>query len=660
MKKILFTPILLLVLFSCSPDEETPAPTNTVQTTTPETVVVQYTLTVTASEGGSVTDGGTFDDGTEVVITASPIDGYRFTGWEGNSSTNESLTVTLSSNQTLNALFELIPLNQFTLTILATEQGGTVYTDALVGENGEPYELLNTVSTLFEGTEISITATANEGYTFEGWEPIDDRGILYSQTISFTLNSDIILTPIFLENLQYTLTINVYDGGTVSSEDGTIDTSINNNNIISDNGTIKISETTYQAGTELILTASSDQGYGLQQWTNYSNNTYSEGSETISITLNSDTEIAVVFVNILDSREIIVKRIENQNICQNGGFSLLIGWDNRINISSTGIIDEIIQEINFCNISDDYLTFDNIVSEYSRIPEIIWKNNQLHLQNGLNSSNYKTPIVSYLGPNTNPVYSNDLIDYNNAMAFWYRFDKLNTFNSFKFNFQDRADAKNKILSTIPNYTTFGESDANALTQINCSNESCFGGANANVTSDKNGFTALRIKTPETDDLLYFSGAVQVHEFTHSIHLQWLSDAPFTFPCWLTEGTAHYSGLSIGLKTYTDYITERTRQMSGRTVAGLNPNNANDLINQFFNVYNYDSGCSFDGIYTLSYSVGLAVVEALSTISGPDSIMMVWNLGKYGYSFEESFELVYGISWNEAVPILAEVVSKYSY
>ena len=229
------------------------------------------------------------------MITASPIDGYRFTGWEGNSSTNESLTVTLSSNQTLNALFELIPLNQFTLTILATEQGGTVYTDALVGENGEPYELLNTVSTLFEGTEISITATANEGYTFEGWEPIDDRGILYSQTISFTLNSDIILTPIFLENLQYTLTINVYDGGTVSSEDGTIDTSINNNNIISDNGTIKISETTYQAGTELILTASSDQGYGLQKWTNYSNNTYSEGSETISITLNSDTEIDVFF-----------------------------------------------------------------------------------------------------------------------------------------------------------------------------------------------------------------------------------------------------------------------------------------------------------------------------------------------------------------------------
>ena len=75
-----------MVFFSCSSDEETQAPTNTVQTTTPdpepetpEPVVVQYTLTVTAGDGGSVTDGGTFDDGTEVVITASPIDGYRFT-----------------------------------------------------------------------------------------------------------------------------------------------------------------------------------------------------------------------------------------------------------------------------------------------------------------------------------------------------------------------------------------------------------------------------------------------------------------------------------------------------------------------------------------------------------------------------------------------------
>jgi len=49
-KKLILLPILLLTLFSCSPEEETQAPTSNAQTITPEpeTVVVQYTLTVTA------------------------------------------------------------------------------------------------------------------------------------------------------------------------------------------------------------------------------------------------------------------------------------------------------------------------------------------------------------------------------------------------------------------------------------------------------------------------------------------------------------------------------------------------------------------------------------------------------------------------------------
>ena len=99
MKKVLFIPILLLVLFSCSPDEETLVPTNT----------VKYILTVTAGDGGSITNGGTFDEGTEVTITATPNPGYEFVGWEGSTTASEILTITLDSNQTYKALFELIP-----------------------------------------------------------------------------------------------------------------------------------------------------------------------------------------------------------------------------------------------------------------------------------------------------------------------------------------------------------------------------------------------------------------------------------------------------------------------------------------------------------------------------------------------------------------------
>ena len=157
MKKLLIY-LSFLLLITCAKDSTednssvyVAPPTNTTNPTSTPTVT-QYTLTVSATEGGTVsTEGGTYDEGTEVTITATANEGYRFTGWGGNSSTNESLTITLNSNQTLQALFELIPI--YTLTV-ATSEGGTVST-----EGGE-YE---------EGTEVTITATPDEGYEFVGW-----------------------------------------------------------------------------------------------------------------------------------------------------------------------------------------------------------------------------------------------------------------------------------------------------------------------------------------------------------------------------------------------------------------------------------------------------------------------------------------------------------
>src|SRR5210317_1137369 len=55
-----------------------------------------YTLTVTAGEGGSVsTEGGEYEEGTEVTITAIPNEGYEFTEWS-DGSTDESITFTLN------------------------------------------------------------------------------------------------------------------------------------------------------------------------------------------------------------------------------------------------------------------------------------------------------------------------------------------------------------------------------------------------------------------------------------------------------------------------------------------------------------------------------------------------------------------------------------
>ena len=115
MKKL---PIYLSLLFvlTCakdSTDENSSVyvspPSNTTNTT-PPTSVSQYTITVSAEEGGSVsTAGGTYDDGTSITVTATPSEGYGFIGWSGLNSSNSTITITLTENTTIEALFDNLP-----------------------------------------------------------------------------------------------------------------------------------------------------------------------------------------------------------------------------------------------------------------------------------------------------------------------------------------------------------------------------------------------------------------------------------------------------------------------------------------------------------------------------------------------------------------------
>ena len=63
-------------------------------------------MTVTADKGGSVTGGGTYDEGTQVTITASANEFYIFSGWEGNDSNENSIRIQINSDLEITANFE--------------------------------------------------------------------------------------------------------------------------------------------------------------------------------------------------------------------------------------------------------------------------------------------------------------------------------------------------------------------------------------------------------------------------------------------------------------------------------------------------------------------------------------------------------------------------
>jgi uncharacterized repeat protein (TIGR02543 family) len=117
-----------------------------------------YTLTVTPSGGGAVTkdpDLTSYPTGTVVTLTAMPEAGKRFVGWGGDASGTElTTTVTMTADRVVTATFEddTHPLN---VTILPA--GGGVVT---LSPAGGAYPV---------GTEVTMTAVANSGFTFSGW-----------------------------------------------------------------------------------------------------------------------------------------------------------------------------------------------------------------------------------------------------------------------------------------------------------------------------------------------------------------------------------------------------------------------------------------------------------------------------------------------------------
>lgn len=114
MKRLLLI-LLFIPLICCSSDEETSLQ-SVVQTPKPEITPAptptQYTLTISSEEGGSVsTEGGSYDEGTTITITATPNEGYEFVGWVGSDETERELVISINSNISLSPIFKLIQTN---------------------------------------------------------------------------------------------------------------------------------------------------------------------------------------------------------------------------------------------------------------------------------------------------------------------------------------------------------------------------------------------------------------------------------------------------------------------------------------------------------------------------------------------------------------------
>ncbi|MDA8762716.1 hypothetical protein N9M92_00645 [Flavobacteriaceae bacterium] len=152
MKKLLLLIVLCLLAYTCSKGEDNSpiAP-------------IKYTVSISASDGGSVsTSGGEYNENTSVSITANPQQGYEFSGWTGTTLTGSSISVKVTSNQTITANFIR---SIYTLTI-GSVGSGEVTQQVINSARGEDYE---------SGNTIRLTATPENGFLFYDWEQLQNN-----------------------------------------------------------------------------------------------------------------------------------------------------------------------------------------------------------------------------------------------------------------------------------------------------------------------------------------------------------------------------------------------------------------------------------------------------------------------------------------------------
>lgn len=207
---------------------------------------VQYALTTEFDvEQGTVTpNSGQYNSNDNVQIVANAKEGYHFLHWEGDvSGSINQITITMDDDKTVTAIFIA---NTYTLNITTA--------------NGSVTKSPNK-TTYTHGETVTLTATANAGYTFGSWVG-DTTGMVNPVTI--TMDSNKAVTANFTQN-AYTLNITAANGTVTKSPD----------------------KAAYTYGETVTLTATANTGYTFDSWSGSATGT----ANPVTITMDGNKSV---------------------------------------------------------------------------------------------------------------------------------------------------------------------------------------------------------------------------------------------------------------------------------------------------------------------------------------------------------------------------------
>ena len=195
---------------------------------------VNYTITVSSTDGGSVSDEGKLSImyGQTAILTVNHEEGYEFSGWKTSDCT------TLEDTSSPKA--EFIVRGDCSLEAVFTKEARKI----TIEENQNGKITITPSTAVDHGDEVEITATPNQYYEFKGW--VGTCGDLNNDesTITITVVADCTIEAVF-ESTRYTITAFSSDGGSVNQE----------------------GELSKEHGQTVSFIATPEDGYTFSKWT---------------------------------------------------------------------------------------------------------------------------------------------------------------------------------------------------------------------------------------------------------------------------------------------------------------------------------------------------------------------------------------------------------
>ena len=326
--------------------------------------------------------------------------------------------------------------------------------------------------------------------------------------------------------------------------------------------------------------------------------------------------------------------------CVKSGKKLV--WNNGVVVASTPTPTPESNGLTFSNISENVDAIAlNVYGKFQR----------------LMSTSYQSSIKvnTLIGPNTVPVNKNSASAYQIGSKIFQNFKQPDEVFAIYYTFADKEWAKNQVAMRAGKYIAdfqFGYVCPNALR--------CWD-ASASITLDWQAIAHFGASDPGgAIHGAELNGEIQIHEFTHSVSFFQLKPNKGNYynltPDWFGEGHASVTGKLGASTSFEDYSALRIEALRrNRPQSDIKDYRPENILRFYESFSKYPEVSTIERFYL--YTLGWSTVEALVAIGGIDSPMNLYLETVKGLTYKQAFKKVYGIEWDTAAPILAEVVSK---